>query len=247
MVGAAEQKAVLPPINLMKPTHQFPIQTFFLNYARLKPHGVKPQEPDVKNSMLSACHGEKLPCTYQSTGRTLVQTKTFFLTNVTVKSNRWFFWSPCLQGDEHLLSHIALHILAWLVQQDGYCSLGKQNCFQGKSYTGVLGDSLCTTPSPGARPCHLTWRFTAWLVQPSAWTDTLSSRGLIPPESSPDLCLSLMGFPPLQGWVHTYHTNMLLQGTLTHLKFNATQTDYCDNYLCTVEFTDVNVNINHMF
>lgn len=140
MAGAAEQKAVLPPINLMKPTHQFPIQTFFLNHTRLKTHGVKPQEPNVKNSMLSACHGEKLPCTDQSTGRTLVQTKTLFLTNVTVKSNRWFFWSPCLQGDEHLLSHIALRILAWLVQQDGYCSLGKQSCFQGKAYTGVLGD-----------------------------------------------------------------------------------------------------------
>lgn len=77
MAGAAEQKAVLPPINLMKPTHQFPILTFFLNHVRLIPRGVKPQEPDVKNSMVSACCGEKLPCADPSAGRPCIQTNAF--------------------------------------------------------------------------------------------------------------------------------------------------------------------------
>lgn len=77
MVGAAEQKAFLPPINLMKPTHQFPIQTFPPNHVRLKLCGVKPQKPDVKNSMLSACHGEKLPCADLCAARPCVQKKGF--------------------------------------------------------------------------------------------------------------------------------------------------------------------------
>lgn len=77
MAGATEQKAVLPPINLMKPTHQFPILTFFLNYVRLIPRSVKPQEPDVKNSTVSACCGEEVPCADPSAGRPCIQTKAF--------------------------------------------------------------------------------------------------------------------------------------------------------------------------
>lgn len=77
MAGAAEQEAVLLPINLMKATHQFPVLTFFPNPVRLIPRGVKPQEPNVKNSMLSACHGEKLPCADPSAGKPCIQTKAF--------------------------------------------------------------------------------------------------------------------------------------------------------------------------
>lgn len=77
MAGVAEQKAVLPPINLMKPTHQFPILTFFPNHVRLKSRGAKPQEPDVKNSMLLACCGKKFPCADPSAARPCIQTKAF--------------------------------------------------------------------------------------------------------------------------------------------------------------------------
>lgn len=133
MVGAAEQKAVLPPINLMKPTHQFPILTFFPNHVRLIPCGVKPQEPNVKNSMLSACRGGKLPCADPSAGMPHIQTKVFLsqmsplspTDDPTAACACMVMSSSIPQITPHILEVAAHHRGGSLVQGDRYCSFSR--------------------------------------------------------------------------------------------------------------------------
>lgn len=167
MVGAAEQKAVLPPINWMEPTHQFPILTLFLNRVRLKPCGVKPQELDVKNSMLLAhCGGNVHVQIRLQQGPAFRQNLS--LPNVTVQSNRWSYRSLSLHSGEHLHPQTASHILGAaahpqdcrLIPKDGCCSLGRAH-HPGGGFGGcaVLLHSIFVV-RPQQCPQHLM----VWLV-----------------------------------------------------------------------------------
>lgn len=189
MVGAAEQKAVLPPINLMKPTHQFPILTFFPNYARLIRCGVKPQEPNVKNSMLSACHGGKLPCADRSAGTPHIQTKILLsLMSPLSPTDDPTAACACMVTSSSIPRSLCTSWKSPLMTKGAaqYRGTGTallaEGSIQGEALMGMLGGSSCITSFSGARPCQLTWHTMAWLVQPSAWAEApLGCRGLMPP------------------------------------------------------------------
>jgi len=138
MAGAAEQKAVLPPINLMKPTHQFRIQTFFPNHVRLIRCGVKPQEPDVKHSMLSACRGEKLPCADPSAGRPCTQAKAFLSQTSLLGPADDPAGALACRIAPHVLGAATRHRVSRPVRWDRHCSLGRVQRAR-KGFRGCAG------------------------------------------------------------------------------------------------------------
>lgn len=171
MVGAAEQKAVLPPINLMKPTHQFPILTSFLNHVRLKPLGVKPQEPNVKNSLVSACFGEKLPSTDPSAGRPCVQTKAFFSQMSLLSQTDDSCGACALRWWASPFSHCSAHL-------GSSCSSWGAVWYHWMSAAPLAYKERLTWVY--CKVFQLTWHIIARLVWPSAQADILLSRGQIP-------------------------------------------------------------------